>query len=145
MRTSLPIKLLSLLGAGALVLASSSLLAQVAQNPQQNPMNPFAGQAELSAADIPVVLEIMESLRTHPNDMNALSAVYTRLGIDHMRGMYLMGRVTMGLNTLRAGITPEQAAIMVGGPQNIPSEAEFEVIRENQATLTAGMDMPPQQ
>jgi hypothetical protein len=61
-----------------------------------------------------------------------------------MRGMYLIGRVTNGNNTLLAGITLEQAAIMVGGPQHVPSQAEFDVIKANQAALMAAAGMAPQ-
>ncbi|MDR1036520.1 MAG: hypothetical protein LBT40_08105 [Deltaproteobacteria bacterium] len=136
MRNPQTFKLASILGLAALLLCAAPLAAQ-------DPANPFAGQAELAASDIPTVIEILETAKANPTDPNALMAVYAKHGIDPMRGAYLLARASTGIGIISSGTTLEAAAT-TNGAANVPSEAEFAVIKENEASLKAAMGQPAQ-
>ncbi|MDR1042083.1 MAG: hypothetical protein LBR80_18320 [Deltaproteobacteria bacterium] len=127
-------KSLAFLGLAALVLAAAPAFAQ----------NPFADQAPLTAADIPAIIEILETARANPTDQAAVMAVYTKHNLDAMRGAYLTLRTGAGVSMLMANMTREQAAQQMGGVDNVPSDAEIAVIKDNLPALQAAMGMPAQ-
>ncbi|MDR1081167.1 MAG: hypothetical protein LBQ79_09475 [Deltaproteobacteria bacterium] len=142
MRNTLTFKLFSMLGLAALVLAAAPLAAQ-APAPAM-PTNPFEGQAELTAADIPIAIEILEAAKTAGTDQAAMMAVYSKNNIDPMRGAYIVARTTSGVGILASNMTLEQAAEQFGGPSAVPSEAEFALIKDNEAALKAALGIPAQ-
>ncbi|MDR1081166.1 MAG: hypothetical protein LBQ79_09470 [Deltaproteobacteria bacterium] len=144
MRNTLSLKLFSMLGLAALVLAAAPLAAQAPSPVVPMPPNPFQGQAELTASDIPIAVEILEAAKNAGTDQSAMMAVFSKNNIDPTRGAYILARTTSGINILASNLTLEQATAQAGGPALIPTEAEFALIKENEAALKAALGMPPQ-
>jgi hypothetical protein len=124
-----------LLCLAALALASSPLAAQYTTDP-------LGPQPELTASDIPAAIELLEAARDHPGNPNVLLDVHTKYRLNAMRGMYITGRVMMGIGIIISGSTLEETVAQLGKSQ-MPSPAEFEIIKENQAALIAAMGIQP--
>ncbi|MDR1315133.1 MAG: hypothetical protein LBQ12_15965, partial [Deltaproteobacteria bacterium] len=90
MRNSILAKLSCLLGLAALVMAASPLVAQT-------PPNPFEGQPELTAADIPAAVEFIQITMANPGDPAAMLAAYEKYNIDPARGAYLATKCMTGI------------------------------------------------
>jgi hypothetical protein len=120
--------------------AQQAQQGQQRQGPPPLPPEVFKDQLPVTAADMPLAVDLLKAGRSGGATDKAIEELARKHGADPYRAAFVASRFGAGLLMLsNPNITPARIAEIYGTPLAVPAPAELEMIRSNETRLKAAI------